>query len=595
MKIPFPFFLKVRRSSLAMLSVVALAASLWIAPPAMASSSALDAFNSLVNNAQTTGPGYYTSATRNIFVGGSMHVWVPRQKVNLLSLSPPAIHAGCGGISAYFGGMSFISGDQIKQIAKHIMSGAVVGYIVQLGIRVLCPMCADILSQLQALAQKAAALSSNTCRMAQGLVNSALKLGGVSGSGILGMGKDCSAMATDTGQSDSFFAALNDVCQGSEKAMGFLDTTLTNINKTAPASVSTNKNIANIPQFGNHLWEVMTAAGYSNTYVKEVVLSMLGFTVRAKQPASGSGSGTSSPSTQYPSDTKAGWTSGDQADQAAQGLLDILLYGTQPSATLSAIHPLLGSSTAAQTAIGQQIKAAEKLNYGNWPFYICYGGETGATDRAPENTPLQADGGPPPSGIKNLHYCDYPKEYPVKDIASVPGANPLITQTGLIASVWNTLTDAVNNVSQGKPVQDEAIQLMQVIPLPLYRVVNVAAVYPATAQQLVTTYSTVVATLIAQKVVSNWIAFSNAKQTNDVNITPQVTAAIRQMAKVLNTVNTAVKGQVKVIGQALALQDGLLEQLHQINDVMYQSLAGSGIQGNLLFSQGAAAGLAQGH
>ena len=62
------------------------------------------------------GPGYFSSEARGVYLMGGAQVRFPtRTSPALISVNPPYVYAGCGGISAYFGGFNYISGQQIKQ------------------------------------------------------------------------------------------------------------------------------------------------------------------------------------------------------------------------------------------------------------------------------------------------------------------------------------------------------------------------------------------------------------------------------------------------------------------------------------------------
>ncbi len=543
---------------------------LCVCRPALAATDGPDAFADLLANASVTGPGYYTSATRGVFMGGSTNLYIPNDTVDLISIAPPTYSAGCGGISLFFGGFSFINGAQLEQLVTQVMQNAL-GYALQLGIRVLCPMCSDILGELQKLAADAAKASRSSCQLAAGLVDSAASHAGL-GAFTGGTSDACSDLSASQGMSTDYMDAMTSDCQGVQTASAWINTNIHTLFASSPdqGSQAAAKQAA---QQGNPLWAQLTLAGYGDTDVKEIFISMTGFTSNVKAP------GDSKPTLHfYP-----GWNSTD----SGRILLDILLFGADPSTTLAALPP-----SAVSAGLRQQITDAGKLNYGDLPFDLCRGVDVGGSTLVtpPAQTPASGGAG----GIPFLRMCDTvaPGDNTVKSVAA-SNANPLITSNGLIAYVGTTLTQAVQNITSGQPIPAAAIELMQITPLPVYRMINIAAVYPDVAQQLVANYSAFIGYLIAQQVVMSWID-APTQPVQGIAVSDLGGAMQQQLTDVLKGIQASVKDQGKTVSRALTLQSGILASLQQVNDVMYQSLAGSGIQGNLMFTQGLAAGITQG-
>src|SRR5579871_4283647 len=121
------------------------------------------AFQSLLSNttATSSNAGVYRSEVRTTLSGGSLDIRFPSTtSPPLISVTPVNIHAGCGGISATFGGLSFISGAEIKQLVENIESNSV-GVAIDIALEVLCPQCAHVLQVMRELSRAAAATSIN--------------------------------------------------------------------------------------------------------------------------------------------------------------------------------------------------------------------------------------------------------------------------------------------------------------------------------------------------------------------------------------------------------------------------------------------------
>lgn len=541
--------------------------------PAAAAVSGPQAFSDLLSNTSVNGPGYYTSATRGVFVAGSTHVWVPSDNVQLISIAPPEVSAGCGGISMFFGGFSFINGAKLQQLVENIMQNAL-GYAIQLGIRVLCPMCSDILSQLQKMAQSAAQSSANSCQMAQGLVNTAFKASGLNPSSQ-GVSDVCANQSSSNGSSSDFADAMTSLCQGANNAASWIDRNIASL--TSSSSDKGSQAAAKVAaQVGNTRWAALTLAGYSDTYVKEMILSAAGFSAYTKPPGS----------SKYAMHTFPGWS----AVPEAQGkiLVDLLIFGADPAQTKALLQK---NNPQLEQALDQQLDDAEALHYGDKPFAVCRGISGSSLVSPPADTPAKGQA----SGVPYLRLCDTTDPaYPTISAVASSGQNPLVTPTGLLGYVGQTLSDAVNAVESGDQISPAAIELMQITPLPVYRMVNIAAVYPGVAQQLVSNYSYFISYLIAQSVIQQWLNTPTGVVPN-IGAGNAGPAMNKTLGQIMNALNASVKGVSKDISQSLTTQDAILASLQQINDVMYQSLAGTGIQGNLMFTQGLAAGMSQGH
>ena len=129
---------------------------------------ALDAMVGTLHNG--TSPGAHLDARRGVVSGGSAVMRAPITQIQPLTLSPPEGGGGCSGIDLYGGSLSFISQNQFTALLRTIAANAG-GYAFQLGINAMCPDCGSLMSDLQRKVQSMNELFSNSCQLAQGLVN----------------------------------------------------------------------------------------------------------------------------------------------------------------------------------------------------------------------------------------------------------------------------------------------------------------------------------------------------------------------------------------------------------------------------------------
>jgi len=130
----------------------------------------MDAMFGTMTNA--TSPTAHLGQRRGVISAGSV---VSRNRVmsaNMVSFIPPSFSAGCGGIDLFGGSFSFINMNQFVDLMRAVASNAA-GYAFQLAINAMCPDCGNVMSDLQKKVQQLNQMFSNSCQLAQGLVNDA--------------------------------------------------------------------------------------------------------------------------------------------------------------------------------------------------------------------------------------------------------------------------------------------------------------------------------------------------------------------------------------------------------------------------------------
>lgn len=120
---------------------------------------------------QLQGAGYYT--------GGSFTARTKVVNVYPVTVTPPGIRAGCGGIDIYTGAFSHINTDQFVALLKAIPSNAI-GFAFQLALETMSPAIKGTMDQLQSVIDKINSTNLNSCDLAQNMVASGLKYSGLS-------------------------------------------------------------------------------------------------------------------------------------------------------------------------------------------------------------------------------------------------------------------------------------------------------------------------------------------------------------------------------------------------------------------------------
>lgn len=124
-------------------------------------------FNGMSNY---TRPGVYETQSRGVITGGAFSARTRSADISLFSFSPPSLNAGCGGIDAYMGSFSWISEEQLIDLAKAIASDAA-GYAFEVALSSICPTCASTMDKLRNYINKLNSQLGNSCQMAKMLVD----------------------------------------------------------------------------------------------------------------------------------------------------------------------------------------------------------------------------------------------------------------------------------------------------------------------------------------------------------------------------------------------------------------------------------------
>jgi len=129
-----------------------------------------DFYQRMGGNINVTPAGKYESQAGGHYSAGGVYARAPIRSYNLVTVTPPSISAGCGGIDAYLGGFSFINKAQFTSLLRNIGSNAQ-GYLFNLALQTFAPQIYSITNDLQTTIQKINAASINSCETAEMLVD----------------------------------------------------------------------------------------------------------------------------------------------------------------------------------------------------------------------------------------------------------------------------------------------------------------------------------------------------------------------------------------------------------------------------------------
>lgn len=537
--------------------------------------------------ATASAPGRYTAGARNVFVGGGVEMRFPRSNVTLFSIAPPSYSAGCQGISAHFGGISFISGKEIEALVRNIAQGAP-GMVINMVIKALCPMCEAVLQNMQKLAQFAAKANMDSCRVAGNLAtmlqdkvfptdpNGEQAVAGACGLKVSSVNKDsewgkanatvCNSLKGSVETLKKHWAEIEDGMYGSKG--------------DSPGAPGTKQGTAAdqcATGIGNCTWLVLTemypardngSISDENIQARLLLMNLMGATL-----------------------VGPGATCGGAA--AETPLANPKNINTVTCLPKLDAHTAVGLFMCGVPAEGTSPSAFQKTDI--WKEY-CRGmfsrmpGAQASAPAAPAApgapsapaTPAPAPTANPVDDIRGLALmdcalvtggketnayakCETLKQSTVADMKLVQGP-------GFLFQVQDLLREAVSRVRNNQPMgKDEKgqriIKLVNMAPYPLYQAINAAAVYPEAGEDLIDSLSLLVADHMAY-------AYFQQLITKSTDYGP-LTISPKNVNKILDGMQ-ALRMQADLnksrMGKTMASQQLVMEEIRKVNVVIQQSV-----------------------
>lgn len=127
------------------------------------------------DNAVVTRPSSYQSQQRGFYTLGGFQSRIDVGADNAMTVSLPYIESGCGGIDAFYGGISFLDADFVVQKLENIMQAA--PYVAfQMALKTLSHQLADTIGDAQEIADFLNSISINECAIAEGAVQTVVDI-----------------------------------------------------------------------------------------------------------------------------------------------------------------------------------------------------------------------------------------------------------------------------------------------------------------------------------------------------------------------------------------------------------------------------------
>lgn len=517
------------------------------------------AFNSLLGptaSVKYNEPGRFQSGARAGFTGGGLELRVPRTQnaPALFTVSAPKIDAGCGGISAHFGGFSFISGQELVNMLKQIASGFALGFVTSLVMKTLCPACEAIVQELRAAAQQASRLAKDSCQWGQEAAARFLEgIGSKSGMNI------CAQTSSQNGAASDNLAGLQSLCNTENAAVKWLRDFNANLAQLSGGNAGSGDTKAEAERKtleelgkGNVTWRVLSAFDNYRPYSDEddaisaykrklLLINIIGATLGPiddeKLPYCETADGSR---IQPKGDEQLYCPPPMEMRDGTVGRLAALFMCGNPDklANASDVSPaIINDCKTWLTAVNLNTNNAGSSN----KLWKCSSlpGETERDARINCNALTLVD------------------------------ESKIIDGEGFMIHVNRLLRKAVERVRTDTPFvggeSDEEgkriIALIQTAPYPLYQAINAAAVYPASAGSLIDSLSVLVAEQFAYAMLDDTFRITG-RNSSGAKITQ---TQAQQLSEFLRGMRSVFRENKTLMNQNFAIQQAIAEQIRQIN------------------------------
>lgn len=519
------------------------------------------ALGGLLNSAQiqANSPALYNSQSRYFGSLGGLSVRYPNTKVSLFSITPPSLIVGCNGIDGFFGGFGFINLDQFAELLSNI-SQVAIGTAIMTAIRATCGICASVLDHLTTISKMAKLGNLDSCALGSSIGQAVGKsfadstgltaaLGDYKGpeKGEKKLGEFCKQSSTMTGVAESIESAAVNACNSIGQSIQTVNNFIDSLSQTNPDAANDKADVK-----GNTTWLALKSLGFEEIWRREIVMSLVGTTVNAAKQVcfddDSSAGNNESPTTYY-----------GPSIQDPSKVLHFLMCGTTglPPNLETQFSSLCGNPSGDESeGITAVLACVTPSNCGQLEIQTVSSTTTATAD---------------------FTVCDTVNYIEFNSWASQRNTN----FDGLIKTVHKTLSDAVIAVKGNNAVSKEAKQLFSIIPLPLYQMVNIAAVYPDISANLVEDSSGLVASLIAQRIITESIL--QTSRVKGSTLSPAIMGTAREALKSLSS---RVEAQKKAAVDSLTYQSQIMARVQEINKMIQNEVLSQGLLSNTVYSVG---------
>lgn len=546
-----------------------------------------DAFNDAFGgsaNASINDPSYLRTQTRNSISLGSGRITTGSPNAfrnrNLISIQPNiSIQASCTGLNWQLAGVSWITGEQLKQMLEAAIPAAA-WYVVQLVLMAICGDCATALSKALENIQRAVNMLSNSCEVGQHLVSDLL-----SNSGPV-REEMCNRINAKTGEDEDYGSARS-VCENNKDHVTFFGKmyqTAKDGQTEEEKRKAAQQNLAKMDMVtGNLTWNGLKNLGLviplpdgatslddvsggersdilRSYYTGMLFMSLLGTTVFPDN--------TGSTPCNENSDNEEACKQG--TEYTASPMTDPMLMLGFFMCGFSGLEGSAANSTGTSVEEKSRAFAAKECetrhkataNNGNAFTVIACAGDF----------------------VKDWNECTDIKAMPLqewKTIVSGSDSPQAMYQDGFLFYTMRSLLEGVDAIEQGTvAIPESALRLIEAAPFPLYKLMNMAALYPGARGILMGDSGVMISYLLAENYMNQIIVGSYRNRS----ILPKSKQSWEQMNILIKMIGETTRDMVVIIDQAQERAERFSQRIAQMERQVLRSIYSKNMFGSYAFA-----------
>lgn len=533
--------------------------------------SASEAFGSLLNNSNTNvnSPGSYQTQARGVAFAGSASIRFPTSgRVNLISIRGPSISGGCHGIDAHLGSISWANADQIVQLIENTGRN-MIGPIIIMGIKWLFPSLASTINDWLAKLQKALSFAADSCALATSIIG--------------GIEDRIGASAGTQRESDAGFCRtwerrINTCddgidCRSACDSVGEMFTAITDSFEGASREEQ-EEMLESDERFANTTWLGFKSMGivgltredngdldahpdpYHAYVLGELLMSMIGTSMPAAI-------------TDDPGEENVPRLVARAPTMDVQTGLFIYMCGSDFD------DIAFNDNNSAHVQCRKYLQNSGVDDNDGWRIYSCSGADT--------NSGRALD------PLEGKYDCLTVEALSREEYFDRDAEAKEALAGGFLIETHRILSTAVQDVIADNEISDEAKALISTSPFPLYRALNLAALYPGVAVQIIETYSVIIASYLAQHFLVQSI--DAARKHAQVEGAQQIPATIVEgMHEFIQQIDVQIGNTFEEITKHIRFVEGIEAQIQQVEASILESIYHRDLLGNGKFARDIAAG-----
>lgn len=557
--------------------------------------------------------GAIHSQARSIYsLGGGMATFNGK-KVSLIAADPPGFSAGCSGISWHFGGFSFISMDEIRQLVEAVAQASL-GVAIDLAMQTLCPQCYAVMSKLRDIANTMRNAAADACKIAQNFGSLLAKDGKYIPGGSQ---STCAEVKAKQNASSGWLeAAGGALCNTLTKAEEAVGSAMGNVNKWLNGeSTSDGKTPSKeeITKNQNLTYDALKAMGYKDGVAMDLMMSFLGMAITQASatdckavmvnikgtPTNYRTTDTATNAVIEGNTTVKGEVTGANANTGAD-----VSRGTQRAQSLNATDATKGGQLCfipphiiGFDEIGHSLVCGVDAYKDAKRFASKFhnqGGEAAMMGRLASSSlgelckvsQLSASNQNLGTNVKaiadmELLTCKDPCMSPAtKKLSDIVKDNGSGEYTGVAWMIIDALYAGVNTIYEGREaIPPETIKILSTSGYPLYRLLNMAAVYPGMADEMLQAYGASIALNYVTDTIER-VARVGAQPSLHVVPSTVSPSEVARLREIMSNMLPEFKQKTSQVQRRMAEKRVLVESIVSVNRALQAEVISRGLGDN---------------